>query len=190
MKIDGRNFEIMIWVEKSSWLLSFMTPANRLRPSRSVRSVVIPATSLYFGPIPGPNSAPPAPRVNFDCTICRVSIVRSAWSDGIRKSICVRIRPSNNEFRGKFPKYQSYYNMDCNSNTHDIDVFSYDSSCRTEMGLLKPSGQAERTIDALAHYHKRTSRTREVSSEFGDGIAAELSWNYYFPCIIQYRLQG
>ena len=58
LKIADRKFEIMIWVEKSLWLITFITPANRQSPSRSERSVVIPATSLYFEPIPSRDSAP------------------------------------------------------------------------------------------------------------------------------------
>ncbi len=48
------------------------------------------------------------------------------------------------------------------------------------MVLLKPSDRGERTVDALAHYHKRISRSRDVSGVFGNGIATELSWNYFF----------
>ncbi len=81
LKIADRNFEIMIWVEKSSWLNMFITPATRQSPSRPVRPVVIPATSLCFGPIPSRDSAPPGPRVNFDCTICSsTKLTDTVWT--------------------------------------------------------------------------------------------------------------
>ena len=57
---------------------------------------------------------------------------------------------------------------------------SHDSTCRTQIGLLKPSDRAERAIDTLGHYHKPSSALGRPRDPEFDGIAAELSWNYFF----------
>ena len=58
---------------------------------------------------------------------------------------------------------------------------------RTQMDLLKPSDRVERAIDTLAHYHKRTLAPDRLRATELDGIAAELSRNYFFVCVVQFR---
>ena len=72
----------------------------------------------------------------------------------------------------------------CGFNSNSLH-FKRDPPPGTQMNLLKPSDRAERTIDTLVHYHKSTSALgRPRAAEF-DGIAAELSWNYFFPMVVQ-----
>ena len=61
---------------------------------------------------------------------------------------------------------------------------------RTQMDLLKPSDRVERAIDTLAHYHKLTLAPDRPRATELDGIAAELSRNYFFVCVIQFRSLG
>ena len=67
----------------------------------------------------------------------------------------------------------------CGFNSNSLH-FKRDPAPGTQMDLLKPSDRDERTIDALGHYHKLTSRSRQVSGVFGGGTTAALPRHYFF----------
>ena len=96
----------------------------------------------------------------------------------------MRIQPPNNEFTRILLRYQYYYNRDCNRNKH---VVFDDSSHRMQIDLLQPSDRAERSIDTLAHYHNPISALGGPRATEFDAIAAEFSWNFIFPMVVQYR---
>ena len=51
---------------------------------------------------------------------------------------------------------------------------------RTKIDLLKPLLGAERTIDTLGHYHKRTSAPGKSRDAQTNGIQVEFWWNFIF----------
>ena len=55
---------------------------------------------------------------------------------------------------------------------------------RTQMDLMKPSDRVERVIDTVAHYHKLTLAPDRLGATELNGIAAELSRNYFFVCVV------
>ena len=57
---------------------------------------------------------------------------------------------------------------------------------RTKIDLLKPLLRAERTIDTLGHYHKRTSAPSNPSDAQTNGIQVEFWWNFIFCDGVRY----
>ena len=55
-----------------------------------------------------------------------------------------------------------------------------DSSCRTQMDLLKPSEGAERAIDTLHHYHITSEQTGVSIADGVTGNIAETCGNIFF----------
>ena len=59
-------------------------------------------------------------------------------------------------------------------------------SYRTQIDLLKPSGRAERRVDALGHYHGRTSQTSHPTGPYVGRIQLEFLTGSFFSHLQQY----
>ena len=57
---------------------------------------------------------------------------------------------------------------------------------RTKIDLLKPLVGAERTIDTLGHYHKRTPAPGNPKIAQSNGIQVEFWWNFIFYHGVKY----
>ena len=61
-----------------------------------------------------------------------------------------------------------------------VSIARRDSSCRTQMDLLKPLGRADRAIDTLGHYQKRTKRPGRPAATLRNFKPWDLPWDYIF----------
>ena len=60
------------------------------------------------------------------------------------------------------------------------------SCCRTQIDLLKPLLGAERRVDALGHYHERTSQTSHPAGPCVGRIQLEFLTGTFFSHSLQY----
>ena len=67
-------------------------------------------------------------------------------------------------------------------------VARWDSSCRTQMDLLKPPGRAERTTDTLAHCHITSEAPSTLTGPGFGGIRLGLLRDYFFRCLVAPRM--
>ena len=83
--------------------------------------------------------------------------------------------------------------MNCNSNTHRFLVPSFvarrDSSCRTQIDLLKPSERAEWCFDTLDHYQASSNQTTGAIPTTVGRRVAEYPSEYIFRCLMEFRSQ-